>query len=61
MADPSVPSQNNLWTDYLQHLEDKNNINICEWNMHRKLIMKDDRKKRQTFIKEIKKYNCEVI
>lgn len=48
------------WENFLKSMIDKNKIPICEWNSHIKLIMKDDKKKREIYLKEIENHNCEV-
>ena len=50
-----------LWIEFLEYLKNLNSKPICEWISHQKLIMKDDRAKRTTFLKEIKKHNYNVI
>ena len=49
------------WKKYIHSLEEANNMEVeSKWNKHRELIMRDDRKKKQILLKEIKKNNCDV-
>ena len=49
------------WKHYIDSLEQANNMEVeSKWNKHRELIMRDDRKKKQILLKEIKKNNCDV-
>lgn len=49
------------WKNYINYLEQANYMDVeSKWNKHRELIMRDDRKKKQILLKEIKKNNCNV-
>lgn len=48
------------WINFIESMISKNKIKICEWNSHIQLIMKDDKKKREIFLKEIETHKCEV-
>lgn len=49
------------WENFVNKMKDEMNKKIVGWNRHRELIMRDERKKRQVFLKEISKHNCDVI
>ena len=49
------------WKKYMNYLEETANSEIgASWNKHRQLIMRDDRKKKQILLKEIKNNNFDI-
>lgn len=48
------------WEKFIHYLKNTNNDPTCKWNHHKELIMRDDRSKRNLFLKQISQYKCDV-
>lgn len=57
----SQSSDSTSWIGFINSLEKKNKITTpIQWNHNRELIMIDDKKKSEIFMKEIFHYDCDV-